>query len=214
MALWQWNWQWSGSGLIFDSKGTRKALHKPCRRSLLMEQQSLAPQLGQREPNQQPISSKGTAATTFNSLRQHFLLLLPAIVAFQPPRNTPCSYLNRASSLQSHHQSIEVSRQSFISGAAASAIASLLVNASPAVADDIAAPPPNTAIYAYRSGGLARLTTLGLAKLTTRYEGYVISPKGYSTTQVPISFDYPTDWLQLDKLGGGIQYVDGKTWVS
>jgi hypothetical protein len=25
---------------------------------------------------------------------------------------------------------------------------------------------------------------------------------------IPISFDFPTDWLQLDKLGGGIQYVD------
>lgn len=33
-------------------------------------------------------------------------------------------------------------------------------------------------------------------------------PKGYIKSQIPIAFDFPTDWLQLDKLGGGIQYVD------
>ena len=33
-------------------------------------------------------------------------------------------------------------------------------------------------------------------------------PKSYPKRQIPIAFDFPTDWLQLDKLGGGIQYVD------
>ena len=65
------------------------------------------------------------------------------------------------------------------------------------------------AIYAYRSGGLPSLRTLGITKLLTRYEGYVEAPKSYPGKQmIPISFDFPTDWLQLDKLGGGIQYVD------
>lgn len=69
-------------------------------------------------------------------------------------------------------------------------------------------PPPGAAIYAYRSGGLPSLRPLGLTKLLTCYEGYVEGPKGYSKSQVPITFEFPTDWLQLDKLGGGIQYVD------
>ncbi len=70
------------------------------------------------------------------------------------------------------------------------------------------APPTGAAIYAYRSGGLPSLRTLGITKLLTRYEGYVEAPKSYPQKQIPISFDFPTDWLQLDKLGGGIQYVD------
>jgi len=69
-------------------------------------------------------------------------------------------------------------------------------------------PPPGAAIYAYRAGGLPSLRPLGLTKLLTRYEGYVEAPKTYPRGQVAIAFDFPSDWLQLDKLGGGIQYVD------
>eukprot|EP00804_Cyclotella_cryptica_P011780 CCRYP_011370-RA/>CCRYP_011370-RA protein AED:0.21 eAED:0.21 QI:0/0/0/1/1/1/2/0/241 len=98
-----------------------------------------------------------------------------------------------------------MTRQSFL---AINAVMASTLAVAPSLADDIAGPPSGAAIYAYRSGGLARLTTLGLAKLLTRYEGYVAAPKGYSKSQIPIAFDFPTDWLQLDKLGGGIQYVD------
>ena len=70
--------------------------------------------------------------------------------------------------------------------------------------------------------------------LRTRYEGYgtwveecealpvcettisthiiklysVEAPKNYGKSTLPIAFDFPTDWLAIDKLGGGIQYVD------
>lgn len=86
----------------------------------------------------------------------------------------------------------------------------IAVPTSSAMADEIAGPPPGAAIYAYRSGGLPSLRPLGLTKLLTRYEGYVVAPtSGYpESTTVPIAFNYPSDWLQLDKLGGGIQYVD------
>ena len=86
----------------------------------------------------------------------------------------------------------------------------ITVPTSSALANEIAGPPPGVAIYAYRSGGLPSLRPLGLTKLLTRYEGYVVAPTtGYPKSRtIPISFNYPSDWLQLDKLGGGIQYVD------
>lgn len=134
-----------------------------------------------------------------------FILLAPAAVAFQTDHPKILSRLTR-SRLGASSNDGELTRQSFIVGGAA--ITSSLLIGTPAFADDIAAPPTGAAIYAYRSGGLARLTTLGIAKLLTRYEGYVTAPSGYPKSQIPIAFDFPTDWLQLDKLGGGIQYVD------
>lgn len=47
-----------------------------------------------------------------------------------------------------------------------------------------------------------------MPKLLTCYEGYVEAPKSYGKSQIPLSFEFPSDWLQLDKLGGGVQYVD------
>jgi len=99
-------------------------------------------------------------------------------------------------------------RQSFLAQAlVASSLPALSAN-TPAFAAEIAAPPAGAAIYAYRSGGLPSLRPLGITKLLTRYEGYVEAPKSYPKGQIPISFEFPSDWLQLDKLGGGIQYVD------
>jgi hypothetical protein len=63
------------------------------------------------------------------------------------------------------------------------------------------------ATYAYRSGGLPSLRPLGIG-LLQRYEGYVEAPSASTRKQLFITFDFPSDWLQLDKLGGGIQYVD------
>ena len=133
------------------------------------------------------------------------VLLAPAIAAFQTDHLRFISRLSR-SRLSASSNGGEITRQFFFAGSAT--IASSLLFDTTAFADDIAAPPIGAAIYAYRSGGLARLTTLGIAKLITRYEGYVTAPKGYPKSQIPIAFDFPTDWLQLDKLGGGIQYVD------
>lgn len=102
-----------------------------------------------------------------------------------------------------------VTRQAFFAKAlAASSLPFFLANA-PAFADEIAGPPAGAAIYAYRSGGLPSLRALGFTKLLTRYEGYLEAPKTYSKKgQVRVAFDFPTDWLQLDRLGGGVQYVD------
>ncbi len=95
-------------------------------------------------------------------------------------------------------------RRSFLSSGAILASSVLLTGAPPsAFAEDSEA----AAVYAYRSGGLPSLRPIGLTKLTTRYEGYVEAPKGYERSGIPISFEFPSDWLQLDKLGGGIQYV-------
>lgn len=63
------------------------------------------------------------------------------------------------------------------------------------------------ATYAYRSGGLPSLRPLGIG-LLQRYEGYVEAPPASARKQLFVTFDFPSDWLQLDKLGGGVQYVD------
>lgn len=150
------------------------------------------------------------------------LLLLPLLspaTAFQPAHRhsaTVISRFHQTSALSSSHSNeIELSRKSFVASSSSILPLSLLLTSTPATANDIPSPPPNTAIYAYRSGGLPRLTTLGFTKLYTRYQGYVVAPSSSSSSlptkyqnQIPIAFDFPTDWLQLDKLGGGIQYVD------
>ncbi|KAL9187019.1 hypothetical protein ACHAXT_010739 [Thalassiosira profunda] len=97
------------------------------------------------------------------------------------------------------------SRRAFVANALTASSLPFFAGNAPALADDVAA---GAAVYAYRSGGLPSLRPLGLTKLLTRYEGYVEAPKGYLRGQLPIAFDFPSDWLQLDKLGGGIQYVD------
>lgn len=113
--------------------------------------------------------------------------------------------------LNQHRDGIEpsvVTRQAFVAKAlVASSLPTLLDNA-PALAYEVAAPPAGAAIYAYRSGGLPSLRPLGLTKLLTRYEGYVEAPKSYPKSQIRVAFDFPTDWLQLDRGGGGVQYVD------
>ena len=77
-----------------------------------------------------------------------FLALLPAISAFHFPVSRA-----QSSALKSHSIG-EVTRQNFLASSAA--IASSLLVGVPAFADDIAGPPVGAAIYAYRSGGLAR----------------------------------------------------------
>lgn len=110
--------------------------------------------------------------------------------------------------------SVTTTRKAFLAKALVATTTSLLLpsvlgnNVPAAYADDIAGPPAGAAIYAYRSGGLPSLRPLGITKLLTRYEGYVEAPPSYPKRGVPVAFEFPTDWLQLDKLGGGVQYVD------
>lgn len=136
-------------------------------------------------------------------------LFLHASTAFQPSRSHQAVVQNtRCNALKSQNIMLDdgnFDRRSFLSSGAFLASSVLLTGAPPsAVAEDSEA----AAIYAYRSGGLPSLRPIGLTKLTTRYEGYVEAPKGYEKSSgIPISFEFPSDWLQLDKFGG-IQYVD------
>ena len=64
---------------------------------------------------------------------------------------------------------------------------------------------PPVATYAYSGSALGpRISKLGLG-LMSRYEDQVLGPNGES---IGISVEYPSDWLQLDKATGGIQFVD------
>jgi len=58
--------------------------------------------------------------------------------------------------------------------------------------------------FAMRYGSNTRLTKRGLEKYN--YKDYVFN--GNSGGKVTVEFEFPSDWLQLDKLSGGIQYVD------
>ena len=137
------------------------------------------------------------------------LLMLDVSTAFQLTADNK-STLTRWSALNSHsvldmeERSIDIDRRSLLSSGVF-LLSSAFLNCVPqkAFAED-----DQGAVYAYRSGGLATLRPIGITKLTTRYEGYVEAPKGSSKSQIPVSFEFPSDWLQLDKLGGGIQYVD------
>ena len=139
-------------------------------------------------------------------------MLLHASTAFQStrPQQVVAQKSTRCNALKSQDMMLDdgnIARRSFLSSGAIIFASSTLLTVDPssAFAEDNAAA---AAIYAYRSGGLPSLRPIGLTKLTTRYEGYVEAPKGYAKSGIPISFEFPSDWLQLDKLGGGIQYVD------
>jgi len=129
-----------------------------------------------------------------------------------------CSTIPRAqrSVLYCSHQSIDnnqndflsVGRRPFINIFAASVVTAAAIPViSPTAALAAVEDTGSAATYAYRAGGLPSLRTLGLG-LLQRYEGYVAAPANSRRNQVFITFDFPSDWLQLDKLGGGIQYVD------
>lgn len=52
-------------------------------------------------------------------------------------------------------------------------------------------------------------TPLQLTHLISLNRMYSVeAPKNYGRSTLPIRFGFPTDWLAIDKLGGGIQYVD------
>jgi hypothetical protein len=65
-------------------------------------------------------------------------------------------------------------------------------------------PPVGVATWALRA------TEPVLGKLnfgvTTRYQGRIVGPP--STPSISVNFDFPADWLQLDRANGCIQFVD------
>ena len=66
------------------------------------------------------------------------------------------------------------------------------------------------ATWAYRANpGIGpKLTTSGLLKNLYRYNDQVVAPEGSKRFALNIQFEFPSDWLQLDRNIGGIQYVD------
>ena len=73
---------------------------------------------------------------------------------------------------------------------------------------------PTIATWLYRSNPTVtpRLSRTGMLKNLYRCEDTVIGPASTSasasTSAIGISFEFPLDWLQLDKYLGGISYVD------
>uniref|UniRef100_A0A7S1G1Y2 Uncharacterized protein n=1 Tax=Corethron hystrix TaxID=216773 RepID=A0A7S1G1Y2_9STRA len=52
-----------------------------------------------------------------------------------------------------------------------------------------------------------RMTNIGLGKLKTKFEGSIVF-SGSKTRYLRTTFEFPSDWLQLEKAFGGIQFVD------
>jgi len=65
----------------------------------------------------------------------------------------------------------------------------------------------NAAVNVYVSGS-ARESKVGIAKLKTKFETDVLAPENSKGRYVKVQFEYPSDWLQLDRALGGIQFVD------
>mmetsp|Transcript_22205 Transcript_22205/g.33913 ORF Transcript_22205/g.33913 Transcript_22205/m.33913 type:complete len:344 (-) Transcript_22205:53-1084(-) len=91
------------------------------------------------------------------------------------------------------------------SSSSSSSPSSTATTASSSIIDDV---PENVATNVFVAGADARLTKVGLTKLTTRYDGQLLAPNKSNSRYLSVSFEFPTDWLQLDKFNGGIQYVD------
>jgi hypothetical protein len=69
---------------------------------------------------------------------------------------------------------------------------------------------PPMAVWAYRANpgmgvSLARAGALGN---NYRYNDNLVAPAGSKRRSVGVEFEFPSDWLQLDRQIGGVQYVD------
>mmetsp|Transcript_32872 Transcript_32872/g.49601 ORF Transcript_32872/g.49601 Transcript_32872/m.49601 type:complete len:290 (-) Transcript_32872:44-913(-) len=63
----------------------------------------------------------------------------------------------------------------------------------------------SSASFALRYGSFTRLSRKGLAAERYLYQDYVVNG---NNGRASVEFEFPSDWLQLDKMTGGIQYVD------
>lgn len=66
--------------------------------------------------------------------------------------------------------------------------------------------PPGVATWALRATE-PTLTSLKLGTLS-RYQGQLVSPEGPRARNLRVSFEFPADWLALDRASGCVQYVD------
>lgn len=71
-------------------------------------------------------------------------------------------------------------------------------------------PLPPMATWAYRAnpGFNPSLTRVGVVGNLYRYNDMVQAPLGSKRRAIGVQFEFPADWLQLDRSIGGIQYVD------
>lgn len=79
--------------------------------------------------------------------------------------------------------------------------------AAPVEAVDDRAP---IATWAYRAnpGFNPSLTPAGPLRNLYRFSDMVVAPSGTKRRAIGVQFEFPSDWLQLDRSIGGIQYVD------
>ena len=68
--------------------------------------------------------------------------------------------------------------------------------------------PIATWLYRSAPGFNPRLSRAGALGNLYRYDDTVVAPAGSKARQYGVSFEFPSDWLQLDKFLGGISYVD------
>jgi hypothetical protein len=68
--------------------------------------------------------------------------------------------------------------------------------------------PVATWAYRYNPGIGASLTRAGSFGNLYRYNDNLIAPVNSQRRSIGVQFEFPSDWLQLDRSIGGIQYVD------
>ena len=70
------------------------------------------------------------------------------------------------------------------------------------------------AVSAKRFSSEATITPLPPLGALSRYEDELFTAKGSKATSIRISFEFPTQWSQINKALGGIVYVDGSTGLK
>lgn len=58
------------------------------------------------------------------------------------------------------------------------------------------------------------ITALPPLGALSRYEDELFTAKGSKASSIRVSFEFPTQWSQIDKALGGILYVDGSTGLK
>uniref|UniRef100_A0A7S0P6Q2 PsbP C-terminal domain-containing protein n=1 Tax=Calcidiscus leptoporus TaxID=127549 RepID=A0A7S0P6Q2_9EUKA len=70
------------------------------------------------------------------------------------------------------------------------------------------------ALTAPRFSIAPRVTPLPPLGALSRFEDELVSPKGSRNPSIGVRFDFPSQWAPLDRMGGGITYVDSSTGLK
>ena len=68
--------------------------------------------------------------------------------------------------------------------------------------------PTATWLYRASPGFNPRLSRAGILGTNYRYDDQVVAPASSKANSLSLTFEFPSDWLQLEKFLGGISYVD------